>query len=71
MVDSIINLLVMSLKAGLLLSKMSERWGSSKAAGFTAAEILFNKEMRGIANRWQCKRKFSGTLCQSHRHKWH
>jgi len=47
MVDSIIILFVMSLKAGLPLSRMSGTWGSSRAAGFMAAEILFNKEIRG------------------------
>ena len=59
MVDSIINLLVMSLKAGLPFSKISERWGSSNAAELMAAEMLFNKEMRGRANNGQCRRKCS------------
>ena len=59
-VDSIIILFVMSLKAGLPLSRMSGRWGSSRATGLVAAEILFNKEVRGRANRGQWRRKCSG-----------
>ena len=65
MVDSIINLLVMSLKAELPFSKISERY----AAELMAAEMPFNKEMYGRANNEQCRRKW--TLHLSYRHKWY